>query len=363
MSGELLLKRPYFGPPGADDDSEDAKPQHAAIHDLESLWWVLVWLCIRCSGPCTRRAELQCKELPGTQRLHQDWLSLFEEPALTIGANKRSVMRADDELGSMVLKHFTPFCKPLKKLVKAFWQVLNDAYKSYDFTGLHHKVLGCLKDAEEQLPPQASPYDHATSAKEIDRWEEIRLLQDRRRREGLDAQWHQDTPSKVKEKATNPDDNDDGDLQSSPTRHAAKRLRTSSRGAVSNDLVLGNSGVPVAGPSTNTSNTGSRGTSTARRTSRRRKDAAGVLDILYSALSYITLLDEDGSCTTNTNPAQDPSRGRANRSQSTSRNRSAGGRSTRSSKFFTYSLKNRSHLKFFSPRSFPRSLGQALDVL
>lgn len=68
MSAEILGNSKYFT---VSQLREDGPVVHSAIHDLESFFWVLLYLCLTRSGPGgERRDELQPKPAPHPDTAH-----------------------------------------------------------------------------------------------------------------------------------------------------------------------------------------------------------------------------------------------------------------------------------------------------
>jgi len=121
-------------------------PQCDAIHDLESILWVLVWLCITRGAPNTRREELTRDPQTAEERLlHKALHTLFEDRMDNLANVKLLVLTNESESTRLILKHITPFCEPLRRLIRKFRALLIQEYKKEDFEGIHGRFIGLLE--------------------------------------------------------------------------------------------------------------------------------------------------------------------------------------------------------------------------
>ncbi|KAL4243383.1 hypothetical protein ABKN59_011329 [Abortiporus biennis] len=118
---------------------------HQPVHDLESFFWLLCWICVTREGPSTRRdLDIKNKEhRPVIRIIHQ----LFEEESMTIlGSNKRKVFKLYDTFETTVIDNFTPYFRPFGSLVSKLHAVLFRAYSSRNFDGLHDQFIEKIKE-------------------------------------------------------------------------------------------------------------------------------------------------------------------------------------------------------------------------
>lgn len=185
MSAELLINKPYFihqqlrnkhKKGASQEQSQKPKEQikHSAVHDLESFFWVLVWLCVTRGGPATRRACLdreasdnsnagpeRDKESVRNPDLDRFLASTFENnSAGTLAEIKRGAFReillADEEATNMWLYELddlliSDFFRPLQDLIRSYYRVLQTAYHNRDHRDLHSKVIKCFEDAQADV--------------------------------------------------------------------------------------------------------------------------------------------------------------------------------------------------------------------
>lgn len=184
-------------PPVPDEDSDKTTgPPSSEIHDLESIFWVLVWLCLHRSAPGTRRKALDI-ELPDGERtdLQMAVEDLFEGSLSTTANHKKLILTDDSDYASDVVAHITPFCQPLKPLLDLYRNLLLKEYKTRELKGIHDRVLDLFKRYEKYLqnnPPQPDGPILDAQYKE-----------DQRRQYDNAGNWKIDPPGKSKSKRTN----------------------------------------------------------------------------------------------------------------------------------------------------------------
>ncbi|KAJ6511327.1 hypothetical protein C8R47DRAFT_730792 [Mycena vitilis] len=114
-------------------------PEHEPRHDLESLLYVLIWVCVHYAGPCdVARQNFDIYESPLS-----DWVSGATHKA--IGKMKRSTMMDDDLWEGEVLETFAPYFEPLKACASAWKQLYVEKKLTYD------AVLDVLRTALDSL--------------------------------------------------------------------------------------------------------------------------------------------------------------------------------------------------------------------
>jgi len=136
ISGEVLRKAPYFRSAG-DPLFRREKVVHSAIHDLESLWYVLCHLCLTCDGPGgQRRKEFQPGVVTPNASVRQlQWvvLRLFDDPDSTsLAENKRELFAQPTHLLSHVFPHFSEYFEALKPMLRDWFLVLSIGYRYFD---------------------------------------------------------------------------------------------------------------------------------------------------------------------------------------------------------------------------------------
>ncbi|EPT00126.1 hypothetical protein FOMPIDRAFT_90767 [Fomitopsis schrenkii] len=131
VSAELLTQEYYFD----DDDNKGAVrviPLHDFIHDLESLCWVLVWICVARDGPARRRRDMHSKEDTWElNKLRRDIKTLFEDSHTTMAIAKQAVMLQVAFQKPPLVGHVSEFFSPLKPLITDFLRILVKAYQEH----------------------------------------------------------------------------------------------------------------------------------------------------------------------------------------------------------------------------------------
>lgn len=178
MSAEILSNTAYT----LGSVSRTMGVLHSAIHDLESFFWVLLFLCLTRKGPGGERRD-ELRENPpadnlAAQKLHQMVHCLFDTTNDTVlDHNKRNLFGSPDQLEGYILESFHPYFDPLKPLVVEFWNVIRFGYLTYDDTApgiIHELVLDLLEtqkkviDQSESVTRPDKSYKKMTE-KEVDR--------------------------------------------------------------------------------------------------------------------------------------------------------------------------------------------------
>jgi hypothetical protein len=114
-------------------------PTHEPRHDLESLLYVLIWVCIHYAGP--RDVERQNFSIHESPLRH--WVNGGSYS--TIGRVKDSAMRNKKYWEQDVLDTFTPYFEPLKPCASSWRQLFLDEKITYA------GVLKVLRDALSSL--------------------------------------------------------------------------------------------------------------------------------------------------------------------------------------------------------------------
>ncbi|KAA1477293.1 hypothetical protein DENSPDRAFT_844508 [Dentipellis sp. KUC8613] len=154
---------------------------HSAIHDLESFWWILLYICLSRNGPGgAQRDELFQRR--GEEAL---WLRnivgyLFETRDEYVRcSNKVELFMNLDHLQSFIIPRFHPYFKGLEKLIMEWRNILHFAYETYDEVTpgiVHRLVLAVLDDALKDL--QSSPLEQDAQATELTQKEDDRRTRD-----------------------------------------------------------------------------------------------------------------------------------------------------------------------------------------
>lgn len=120
--------------------------KHQPIHDLESFFWVLCWLCIFREGPAHKRENWGDNDQE-RQAARENAINVFELTELTkIATMKRRLILQHVNFMTMLSQIFTPFCSPLRYEVGLLYQALRRTYKH-------------SRDAMEKAYPVDTLYD------------------------------------------------------------------------------------------------------------------------------------------------------------------------------------------------------------
>ncbi|KAL4242321.1 hypothetical protein ABKN59_012031 [Abortiporus biennis] len=115
---------------------------HSPIHDLESFFWLLCWICITRSGPSTSRlGQLDVKFNKDDQKIALLNHDLFEEEDMVkLGNNKRRYFTNTEFMNELV-DCFSPYFAKFSALVLSLHLTLYDAYEKQEFDDIHKTVL------------------------------------------------------------------------------------------------------------------------------------------------------------------------------------------------------------------------------
>jgi hypothetical protein len=123
------------------------KTAHTAIHDIESLWWVLVYVIIRYSEPGAVSKEIPQELADFLARTFSD-----QDRKLEILENKKKEL--DD-----VLLQVGPYFEDLKDLIRDWHSILRIAFSTpegVEFNYPHQPVLRCLDRAISKVSATSS---------------------------------------------------------------------------------------------------------------------------------------------------------------------------------------------------------------
>ncbi|KAI9065067.1 hypothetical protein FKP32DRAFT_1590961 [Trametes sanguinea] len=132
---------------------------HDALHDMESFFWVLLYLSITRSGPGgDRREELrgELSDAPGQEdviELRRIMYCFFDGDLKTIAYNKKELFEKSALFEPLVLCHVHPYFEPLKPLLRRWWHLLRLAYRfeGYEYHNIHNFVIKLLEKTLEEL--------------------------------------------------------------------------------------------------------------------------------------------------------------------------------------------------------------------
>ncbi len=128
---------------------------HSYYHDLESLFYVLIWVCTMYSGP---RGALRDK----TFDYKKSVLSVWNGEMIGMGGHfpivawsKRAIMMHPERFNDHILKNFAPYFEPIKEDIEKLCSVLFPTPLSSIAVEVIGKVVGDPKNAESirQMDP------------------------------------------------------------------------------------------------------------------------------------------------------------------------------------------------------------------
>lgn len=135
------------------------------MHDLESFFWVLVWLCLTRGGPAARRHCLD-HDADRNKELDKQLRKFFEHDDMEVLAtHKRDIFRQldNEEIPSWnlndILGCLSEFTSPLSDLIRNFFRVIQNACRQNN-RDLHAAVIAEFDKAEIELmknPPSLTP--------------------------------------------------------------------------------------------------------------------------------------------------------------------------------------------------------------
>ncbi|KAA1469413.1 hypothetical protein DENSPDRAFT_772821, partial [Dentipellis sp. KUC8613] len=176
MSYEILSNRHYPDTRSLRVDADEHT--HSAIHDVESFFWVLVYLCVSRKGPGgARRDELvhpEGMQDADTRAVHSVVHCLFDsDDESTLAMCKLTLFECPEDFDIYIFPRFHPYFEVLKPLVSTWWKVLRLSYFSYDAItqmSIHQRILDILNNFLESFVPEAPSAEVAEATeKELER--------------------------------------------------------------------------------------------------------------------------------------------------------------------------------------------------
>ncbi|KAF2817567.1 uncharacterized protein BDZ99DRAFT_373500 [Mytilinidion resinicola] len=113
---------------------------HNFMHDLESFFWVLFWLCVHWNGPDQKRSRTE----------YESWNYKDTEELAMI---KKGTVDEQDKFDKKVDDNFTAYCKPLIPCIKELREVVFPGGKRWrgEDQGLYVRMKAILEKARENL--------------------------------------------------------------------------------------------------------------------------------------------------------------------------------------------------------------------
>ena len=139
---------------------------HNAIHDMESFFWVLVYICLTRNGPGgKRRPELVPPKPGGRSSLYDMIQKVFENANLSdLALQRQNLVMNLPLFKQAILNHFHPYFGPLESMMEKWYTLLQRAryHHSIEYDHIHIHVKAILDEAILNLPPDDPSYVDGT---------------------------------------------------------------------------------------------------------------------------------------------------------------------------------------------------------
>lgn len=203
MSAELVLDNLVYHTVGeARRIKGKGTVVHCAIHDLESFFWVLLYLCLTQKGPGGRlRDELRpnASDKNDTDLVGKLngvlWCYFDSDDARFLAEHKLTLFHQPSLLETDITPCFHPYFETLKPLVVELWKTIRLGFKTYDLVGpsiIHRLVLDVIKTEQTRIElellakPTDKAYKKMASSEVTRRQEDFREIKEKLRSWQLD---------------------------------------------------------------------------------------------------------------------------------------------------------------------------------
>ena len=114
---------------------------HSFMHDLESFFWVLLWICIHYTGPG--------KELHDVADF-KDW---NYESTAKLANSKKGLVSEEKDFDEMMSVSVTGYCKDLVPCVKELWKIIFPGGKRWttEDRSLYTQMKAVIEKARDNL--------------------------------------------------------------------------------------------------------------------------------------------------------------------------------------------------------------------
>ena len=152
MSVEILKGQSVFGMP--EDVSMDALC-HDASHDIESLFWVLTFICLVREGPGMNmlRQELRSDgaENDALQGIIYRYFNASESDEILL--NKGNLFTNFEKLKADILLNFHSYFEPLRGMMVRWWHIMVLAYRhrKFEYYTIHSQIIDIIKKTMDEL--------------------------------------------------------------------------------------------------------------------------------------------------------------------------------------------------------------------
>ncbi|THU77785.1 hypothetical protein K435DRAFT_890549, partial [Dendrothele bispora CBS 962.96] len=117
-------------------NEESTTIPHTAVHDMESMFWVLLYLCLTRKGPGgDLRDELFDQPRPlekSTRDLLLVVYCFYDSPTQVIQNNKNTLFKNPKDLDPLILHHIHPYFNDVKPILREWWRILCLGFKRYN---------------------------------------------------------------------------------------------------------------------------------------------------------------------------------------------------------------------------------------
>ncbi|KAH9946462.1 hypothetical protein B0H21DRAFT_416405 [Amylocystis lapponica] len=146
--------------------------EHNSIHDMETMFWILDYLCLTRDGPGgSLRKELKEGNSGGAANsVEQTVYCFFDSENVQALAHNRRLLYADHKnVETYVVEQFHPYFAVLKPLVLEWWRLLRFAYFSGSYTPMHQPFLAALNKTLEEIDKKPPSKQSAATLAELER--------------------------------------------------------------------------------------------------------------------------------------------------------------------------------------------------
>ena len=115
--------------------------EHSFMHDLESFFWVLFWLCVHWNGP-------------GQERTKTEYESWNFEPTKKLAREKAGLVGEEDKFDKDINENFTPYCTSLIPCIQKLRKVAFPKGRRWltENRRLYTDMKRVLEEAVKELP-------------------------------------------------------------------------------------------------------------------------------------------------------------------------------------------------------------------
>ena len=134
---------------------------HDAIHDIESLFRVITYICLIRKGP---GKNMLCRELLDGDPENKDLQGVIYRYFDTsehreILVIKQALFDNHNKMENDILLKFRPYVEPLKRMMIQWWGIMILAYehRKFEHYTIHDQIIHIVDKAMEELPENQDP--------------------------------------------------------------------------------------------------------------------------------------------------------------------------------------------------------------